>query len=274
MLLFVGRLMAGVASGAVFAPGPPGCASSSRPPLGRGPRPHVGATRRRRHDRRLRARTARRRPARAVGSRPGDRPVPTPHRPGASSCSCCATLPKRSRRGRVARLPSLPPASASRRFLRVVAPMAPWVFAAPAIAFALLPERRRSCAHRGWHRGAAAITALTALAGVLIQPLARRLDTRRNRSGTVGLLLLVAGLALAAVTTEAREIWMLVPARSCSAAPTASASSPGSSRSRPWPRHGRARRPDRPVLRAHLPRLRRPCTCSRRRRTSPATRFC
>ena len=99
----------------------------------------------------------------------------------------------------------------SRRFLRVVAPMAPSVFAAPAIAFALLPSVVGAAHTEDGTAVTAAITALCALAGVLIQPLARRLDTRRNRSGTVGLLLLGAGLVLAAVTTETRETWMLVP---------------------------------------------------------------
>jgi len=54
----------------------------------------------------------------------------------------------------------------------------------------------------------AAITALCAFSGVLIQPLARRLD---HRAGVAGLLVLAAGLTLAAVTAQSRLIWLLVP---------------------------------------------------------------
>jgi hypothetical protein len=99
------------------------------------------------------------------------------------------------------------------RFRWVVAPMAPWVFAAPAIAFALLPSVVG--ADQATHGIAltAAVTSLTALAGVLIQPLARRIDvhTRTNRSATTGLLVLAAGLALSAATVQTQQAWLLVP---------------------------------------------------------------
>jgi MFS family permease len=55
--------------------------------------------------------------------------------------------------GRGASTPSLlmtMPELPSRRFLRVVAPIAPWVFAAPAIAFWPASERRRRRARRRW----------------------------------------------------------------------------------------------------------------------------
>jgi MFS family permease len=59
----------------------------------------------------------------------------------------------------------------------------------------------------------ATITALTALAGVVAQPWARRLDAKpdSNRAAITGLLVLVAGLAIAALTAQARESWLLVP---------------------------------------------------------------
>ena len=60
------------------------------------------------------------------------------------------------------------PGIRSRRFLRVVAPMAPWVFAAPAIAFALLPSVVGAAHAEDGAAVTAAITALCALAGVLI----------------------------------------------------------------------------------------------------------
>jgi hypothetical protein len=60
---------------------------------------------------------------------------------------------------------------------------------------------------------AAAITSLTALAGVLIQPLARGLEAhaQSNRAGIVGLVVLIGGLALAPMTAQAQQVWLLVP---------------------------------------------------------------
>jgi hypothetical protein len=91
--------------------------------------------------------------------------------------------------------------------------MAPWVFAAPAIAFALLPSVVGAQHAAEGIAVTAAITSLTAVAGVLIQPLARRLEAHAasNRAGIVGLVVVGAGLALAALTAQAQQIWLLVP---------------------------------------------------------------
>ena len=99
------------------------------------------------------------------------------------------------------------------RFRRVVAPMAPWVFAAPAIAFALLPSVVGAEHAADGTALTAAITALCALAGVLVQPFARRLDDHghANRAAIAGLLFLVCGLALGATTAQTHDIWLLVP---------------------------------------------------------------
>ncbi len=99
------------------------------------------------------------------------------------------------------------------RFRRVVAPMAPWVFASPAIAFALLPSVVGAQRATDGLALVAVITALTAFAGVLIQPLGRRLDAspRGNRAATVGLVTVAAGLGLGAYTAHAQEVWLLVP---------------------------------------------------------------
>ena len=99
------------------------------------------------------------------------------------------------------------------RFYRVVAPMAPWVFAAPAVAFALLPSVV-GAAHATDGIALTAVVAMaTALAGVLIQPVARRLDAHAagNHAATAGLMVIVAGLVLGAVTAHAQETWLLVP---------------------------------------------------------------
>lgn len=110
---------------------------------------------------------------------------------------------------------SLPPDSA-RRFRRLVVPAAPWVFAAPAIAFALLPSVVGTEHSADGVALTAAITSLTALAGVLIQPLARRLEadwssTKVNAGAQLGLISVACGLALAALAAQERADWLLFP---------------------------------------------------------------
>jgi MFS family permease len=99
------------------------------------------------------------------------------------------------------------------RFLRVVAPMAPWVFAAPAVAFALLPSVVGAAHATDGIALTAAVAMVAAMAGVLIQPVARRLDAHAagNRAATLGLSVMVAGLVLAAFTAHEHRTWMLVP---------------------------------------------------------------
>jgi hypothetical protein len=106
-----------------------------------------------------------------------------------------------------------PPGVGKPRFRGVVAPMAPWIFAAPAIAFALLPSVVGANRAASGLALTATVTALCALAGVLIQPLARRLVARweTNRVATTGLLVTAGGLALSAVAAHATQVWLLVP---------------------------------------------------------------
>jgi hypothetical protein len=99
-----------------------------------------------------------------------------------------------------------------RDFRRTTAPMAPWVFAAPAIAFALLPSVVGAARATDGIALTAAVTMLTALAGVLIQPFARRLDSRPDRpGGSFALAIMTAGFTLAAVTAATGATWMLLP---------------------------------------------------------------
>jgi MFS family permease len=98
------------------------------------------------------------------------------------------------------------------RFRRRVWPMAPWVFAAPAIAFALLPSVVGADRTANGIALTALITAICAFSGVLVQPLGRRLDAGgEGRAARSGLLVLVAGLSLAALTAASEETWMLIP---------------------------------------------------------------
>lgn len=99
------------------------------------------------------------------------------------------------------------------RFLKVVAPMAPWVFAAPAVAFALLPSVVGAAHATDGIALTAVVAMVAAMAGVLIQPVARRLDAHAagNRAATLGLSVMVAGLALSAFTAHAQHTWLLLP---------------------------------------------------------------
>ena len=98
-------------------------------------------------------------------------------------------------------------------FRSLVAPMAPWVFGGPAVAFALLPNITGTARAAYGVALTAAVAALTAIAGVLIQPIAWRLETSglKTHVGVIGLLVLTTGLVLAALTAQARQTWLLIP---------------------------------------------------------------
>ncbi|MGG2462096.1 MFS transporter [Streptomyces sp. RGM 3693] len=85
-------------------------------------------------------------------------------------------------------------------FRRLVVPVAPWVFAAPAIAFAVLPGLVDTRLH-GWQTVyAGIITAVTPGAGLLVAPLARRLSARhRLATAATGLLVTAVGLLIGAL---------------------------------------------------------------------------
>ncbi len=105
------------------------------------------------------------------------------------------------------------PAVRHPRFRTVVAPMAPWVFAAPAVAFALLPSVVGAAHATDGIALTAVVAMVAAMAGVLIQPVARRLDAHAagNRAATLGLSVMVAGMALAAFTAHEQRAWLLLP---------------------------------------------------------------
>ncbi len=118
-----------------------------------------------------------------------------------------------TRRRRLSVGAGLPAGRSRRRFWRSVAVMAPWVFAAPAVAFAFLPAAVGADRLTGGVVVTGAVTALTALAGVLIQPAGRTLDAVRSRwsVGMVGLLVCAAGLALGAYAVQRGSLWLLAP---------------------------------------------------------------
>ena len=105
------------------------------------------------------------------------------------------------------------PAAAHVRFRRIVAPSAPWVFAAPSIAFAVLPGL---VAHRtgSFQVGFAALIAgMTLTLGILIQPLARRLDRADDVRGTIaGLSAVCVGVVVGALAAHQQSWPLVIPA--------------------------------------------------------------
>lgn len=86
-----------------------------------------------------------------------------------------------------------------RRFFLVVLPMAPWVFAAPALAFAISPAIVVDQLGGLEIAFAALLTLVTLTVGFLVQPSVPRLAARvRGASGSVGLAFLAAGALLVA----------------------------------------------------------------------------
>ncbi|WP_091180037.1 MFS transporter [Microlunatus flavus] len=99
------------------------------------------------------------------------------------------------------------PAASRTRFLRVVVPMAPWVFGAPALAFVVGPAlvAGRTAGQTVAFAGLAAVVTLTA--GAVVQPLVPRLARLvAGRQAVVGLVLVAVATALLAVDVSLRSV--------------------------------------------------------------------
>jgi MFS family permease len=95
------------------------------------------------------------------------------------------------------------PSVAHRRFRRVVAPLAPWVFGCAGSAYAVLPGLMR--AHSGGMPIAfsALLAVLTLGCGFGIQVVGRAIDTRRSaRASVIALVIIVIGMGLGAAAAE------------------------------------------------------------------------
>jgi MFS family permease len=104
------------------------------------------------------------------------------------------------------------PQAAHRRFLWVVAPMAPWIFGSAAVAYAVIPQLVDARVGHWALIFTAALTVATLGAGVLVQPVARRLDTASTaRAVFVSMVLMSLGMALAAATAATHSPWMAAP---------------------------------------------------------------
>jgi MFS family permease len=211
-LLFVGRLLAGVGSGAAFGTGTAWLRETSLPPWGDASQATAG----RRAAVAMTAGFAFGPLVTGLLAQWAPSPTVLPYLPHIALMALVLALiwrvPETSRAPSIAR-PTGVPQHSRVRFVRVVLPLALWVFAAPAIAFALLPSVVGAAHAADGVALTAAVTSTTALAGVLIQPLARVLDERRRivPTGVIGLLVLVAGLALAALTADIHQTWLLIP---------------------------------------------------------------
>ena len=212
-VLFVGRLLAGLGSGAALGVGTAWLRELSSPPFG---------------DAETQSTARRAAVAMTLGfalgpivvgllAQWGPAPLVVPYLPHLAIMVVVLVLvswaPETVQsRGPTASRP-IPSGADTRRFRWVVAPMAPWVFAAPAVAFALLPSIVGAGAATDGIALTATITMLCALAGVMIQPLARRADSGDSgpRAGTAGLLLLAAGLGLGALSVVQAQMWLLLP---------------------------------------------------------------
>jgi hypothetical protein len=204
--LSVGRLLAGIASGAVFAPGTAWVKELSTPPHDLGATEQDGA----------------RRAAIALSAGFGLGPLvagiiaqwsPAPlvvcYLPHLAVLVLAGTLMWRAPETVEHPVPSMWPGLRVRalrlpRFRAIVAPAAPWVFLAPSVAMAVLPGLVASHTY-GLHLAFAGLVGgVTLGVGVLVQPLARRLDRIGDVRGLVlGLVCAGAGCLLGAVAAAA-----------------------------------------------------------------------
>ncbi len=120
------------------------------------------------------------------------------------------TRPRTGERLRLAHLRV--PAVRHRRFVRVVLPMAPWVFGSAGIAYAIVPQVVDDALGSWALLFAAGLAVATLGTGVLVQPLARRLDDASSaRAIVVSMALMTLGVAMAAVTAVSGSPWLAVP---------------------------------------------------------------
>ncbi|MGW6460555.1 MFS transporter [Streptomyces sp. NPDC055078] len=100
------------------------------------------------------------------------------------------------------------PSAGHPRFLRVVLPMAPWVFGAAALAYAVTPQLAAPRVGDWQLAFATLLTVVTLGSGVAVQPLAKRLDRVGSaRAGLAGMALVVAGTLLCALNAGPRSLW-------------------------------------------------------------------
>lgn len=104
------------------------------------------------------------------------------------------------------------PRAGHRRFLWVVAPMAPWIFGSAAVAYAIVPQLVDQRLGHWALIFTAALTVATLGAGVAVQPVAKRLDSASTaRAVFVSMVLMSLGMLAAAMTALTRSPAMAAP---------------------------------------------------------------
>ncbi|MGW8379428.1 MFS transporter [Streptomyces sp. ODS28] len=105
------------------------------------------------------------------------------------------------------------PSAGHRRFLRVVLPMAPWVFGSTGIAYAVMPQIVEKQVGDWGLAYATLLTVLTLGTGALIQPFAKRLGARSTaRAIVLAMLLMALGMAVCAVDAVLLSPWLALAA--------------------------------------------------------------
>ena len=105
----------------------------------------------------------------------------------------------------------VPPAG-RRRFRRTVLPMAPWVFAASALAYAVMPQLVADRVGSFQSAYATALTVLTLGTGAAVQPVAKRVMQRSPRRAAVTAMSgMTVGAALCALDAVLRSPWLALP---------------------------------------------------------------
>ncbi|MGV9712653.1 MFS transporter [Gordonia sp. NPDC003424] len=101
------------------------------------------------------------------------------------------------------------PGVTHRRFLLVVLPLAPWVFGAAASAYAVIPAIMSTRTAGAPIAFASLCCVLGLAAGFAIQTFGRRIDNPNGMRGVVSALIVVAaGMALAALAAHVLTVWM------------------------------------------------------------------
>ncbi|MGY1638584.1 MFS transporter [Geodermatophilus sp. SYSU D00742] len=92
------------------------------------------------------------------------------------------------------------------RFLRVVVPMAPWIFGSAGVAYAIMPQLVGDRLGSWGLAYSTLLTVCTLGAGALVQPVAKRLDSPTSaRAVAVSMVVMSAGLAVSTVAAVVRS---------------------------------------------------------------------
>ncbi|WP_435173336.1 MFS transporter [Actinacidiphila sp. bgisy145] len=101
------------------------------------------------------------------------------------------------------------PAAGHRRFLRVVLPLAPWVFGSAGIAYAVTPQLVDARLGDWGLAYATALTVLTLGMGAVVQPFAKRLGARSTVAAmSVAMVLMALGMAVCALVAVTGSPWL------------------------------------------------------------------